>query len=62
MVVEPSAYSLGPKGEIVDEKFEQSESVREWSGGSTDFSMEEDDLDESSIESDKSDLPKSEEL
>tara|TARA_B100001996_G_scaffold237537_1_gene183467 strand:- start:17 stop:370 length:354 start_codon:yes stop_codon:yes gene_type:complete len=61
-VVEPSAYSLGPKGEIVDEKFEQSENVREWSGGSTDFSMGDDDSEVSSMKSNDEDLPESEEL
>ena len=60
-VVERSAYSLGPKGEIVDEKFEQSENVREWSGGSTDFSME-DDFEMSSKNSDEVDVPEIEEL
>ena len=39
-LTEPSAYSLGPKGKILEETFEQSESVRQWSGGSTDFTVE----------------------
>ena len=60
-LVEPSAYSLGPKGEIIDEEFEQSESVREWSGGSTDFSIQEDETDEI-MKSENIEVPKSEEL
>lgn len=61
VLVEPSAYSLGPKGEIIDEEFEQSESVREWSGGSTDFTIQEDGI-EDIKKSENIELPKSEEL
>ena len=61
-IIEPSAYSIGPKGEIIEEDFEQSENVREWSGGSTDFSVDDDSAVE--IESSESEIniPESEEL
>ena len=61
-IVEPSAYSLGPKGEIVEEAFEQSESVREWSGGSTDFTVGDEPLTPLKSNFVKSDIPDSEEL
>jgi hypothetical protein len=61
-IVEPSAYSLGPKGEIIEESFEQSDSVREWSGGSTDFSVEDEITVVDKPEEEKSDIPEPEEL
>jgi hypothetical protein len=39
VIIDPSAYSLSPKERIVEETFEQSEAVKKWSGGSTDFSI-----------------------
>lgn len=61
-VVEPSAYSLGPKGEIIEESFEQSDSVREWSGGSTDFSVDDEEPIVTESKDDVSEIPKPEEL
>ncbi len=40
---DPSMYSLGPSSSIVEEAFEESDEVKAWTGGSTDFSFEEDD-------------------
>jgi len=62
VIVEPSAYSLGPEGEILEEKFEQSENVREWSGGSTDFSVEDNPVDENLSVPGKIEIPKTDEL
>lgn len=41
---DPSMYSLGPSSSIVEEAFEESEDVKAWTGGSTDFSFEDDDV------------------
>ena len=41
--VDPSIYSVGPNATIPDENFDESEDVRSWEGGSTDFSFDEDD-------------------
>jgi hypothetical protein len=41
--LDPSIYSLGPNAAIPEETFDESDDVREWGGGSTDFSFEEDD-------------------
>ena len=40
---DPSMYSLGPSSSIVEEAFEESEDVKAWTGGSTDFSFDDDD-------------------
>ncbi len=40
---DPSMYSLGPASTIAEEAFEESEDVRAWTGGSTDFTFEDDD-------------------
>lgn len=40
---DPSMYSLGPSSSIVEEAFEESDDVRAWTGGSTDFTFEDDD-------------------
>ena len=42
--LDPSVYSLGPNAAIPDETFDESEDVRHWDGGSTDFTFEDDDL------------------
>ncbi len=61
--VDPSAYSIGPDSKIMEESFEQSEEVTQWSGGSTDFSMGQDDYEvEESRKEDKFKIPDSEEL
>ena len=63
VVVDPSAYSLGPNERILEEDFEQSEAVKQWSGGSTDFSMSDDVVkDESSLKSKGEEIPEPDEL
>ena len=39
--IDPSIYSLGPNARIPDESFDESEDVRSWDGGSTDFTFDE---------------------
>ena len=41
--LDPSVYSLGPNAAIPEETFDESEDVRHWDGGSTDFTFEDDD-------------------
>lgn len=41
--IDPSIYSVGPNATIPDEQFDESEDVRSWDGGSTDFSFDEED-------------------
>ena len=41
--LDPLVYSLGPNAAIPDETFDESEDVRHWDGGSTDFTFEDDD-------------------
>jgi hypothetical protein len=38
-VIDPSIYSLSDNHAIPDEEFEESEEISSWSGGSTDFTM-----------------------
>ena len=42
-LIDPSNYSLGPNAALPEESFEESEDVRSWGGGSSDFSFEDDD-------------------
>ena len=42
-LIDPSNYSLGPNAAVPEESFEESEAVRSWGGGSSDFSFEDDD-------------------
>lgn len=58
--LDPLAYSMGPNQEIIEEEFEQSEDVKSWEGGSTDFSFD-DDSDEA-VSSNRSNELKTEEL
>jgi len=39
--IDPSIYSVGPNATIPDETFDESEEVRSWDGGSTDFTFDE---------------------
>tara|TARA_B100000683_G_scaffold131744_1_gene128706 strand:- start:130 stop:498 length:369 start_codon:yes stop_codon:yes gene_type:complete len=39
--IDPSIYSVGPNATIPDESFDESEDVRSWEGGSTDFTFDE---------------------
>ena len=41
--IDPAIYSLGPNAAIPEESFDETEDVRAWNGGSSDFSFEEDD-------------------
>ena len=41
--LDPSVYSLGPNASIPEESFDESEDVRRWDGGSTDFTFTDDD-------------------
>jgi len=41
--IDPSIYSVGPNATIPDESFDESEDVRSWDGGSTDFTFDESD-------------------
>ena len=43
--LDPSVYSLGPNASIPEESFDESEDVRRWDGGSTDFTFTDDDDD-----------------
>ena len=40
--VDPRNYSLGPNHNAPDETFEQSDDVKTWDGGSSDFTFEDD--------------------
>ena len=40
--IDPSIYYIGPNATIPEESFDESEDVRSWDGGSTDFSFDED--------------------
>ena len=42
-VVDPSVYSVGPNASIPEESFDESDDVRSWNGGSTDFTFDEGD-------------------
>lgn len=39
--IDPSIYSVGPHATIPEESFDESEDVRSWDGGSTDFTFDE---------------------
>ena len=45
--IDPSIYSVGPNATIPDESFDESEDVRSWDGGSTDFTF--DDADDAPV-------------
>ncbi len=42
--IDPAIYSLGPNAAIPEESFDETEDVRAWNGGSSDFSFEDDDV------------------
>ena len=59
--LDPSDYSMNPDSAIVSEDFEGDDStIKNWSGGSTDFSFI--DEEEPSIVKEKVKIPKSEEI
>ena len=40
-VLDPSVYSVGPNASIPEESFDESDDVRSWEGGTTDFTFDE---------------------
>jgi hypothetical protein len=42
-VIDPRNYSIRPSQSLPQEEFEESKDVRNWEGGNTDFSFEDDD-------------------
>lgn len=60
-IVNPMAYSIGPNQKIVEESFEQTEDVKSWDGGSTDFSFSDDGV-VASVRLSDDEIPKPEEL
>ena len=62
-VIDPSLYSLSNQHAIPEEDFEESEKISSWSGGSTDFTMtDEEEKPLSKIDSDDLVLPEPESL
>ena len=61
MVLDPSAYSMTGNAEIPEETFDESDEITEWKGGSSTFSIDDDD-DEPVSMVDVQTLPESEEL
>ena len=59
-IVDPSVYSVGPNASIPEESFDESDDVRSWEGGSTDFTVEEDERPLSKVDPDEIDIPKPE--
>lgn len=60
--IDPLAYSLKPNQKIIEESFEESEDVVQWRGGSTDFTIADDELNVNTNKNSEQDIPKSEEL
>ena len=57
--VDPLDYSINPGSIIADEEFEGDDAnVKNWSGGSTDFSF----VDDKPVKEEKIDIPESEEI
>jgi len=63
-IVDPASYSLSPGGEEIPiESFEESDAVTNWKGGTTDFTMdEEEEKPMSRVDPDELELPDPEEL
>ena len=60
MILDPSAYSMTGNADIPEETFEESDEITEWKGGSSTFSIEDDDEPVSLVN--VQNLPDSEEL
>ena len=60
MILDPSAYSMTGNADIPEEIFEESDEITEWKGGSSTFSIEDDDEPVSLVNIQN--LPDSEEL
>ena len=61
MILDPSAYSMTGNAEIPEETFDESDEITEWKGGSSSFSIDDDD-DEPVSMVNVQNLPDSEEL
>ena len=42
--IDPSAYSLSSSAKLVDESFDETNEIKSWTGGNTDFSDLDDDV------------------
>ena len=42
--IDPSAYSLSSSAKLVDESFDETNEIKSWTGGNTDFSALDDDV------------------
>jgi len=60
MILDPSAYSMTGNAEIPEETFDESDEITEWKGGSSSFSIDDDDDPVSKV--DVQNLPDSEDL
>ena len=63
--IDPSHYSLSAEACVNSESFEESEDIRSWEGGNTDFSFDEEDAPPAKIDDPESylkNLPSPEEL
>ena len=61
MILDPSAYSMTGNAEIPEETFDESDDITEWKGGSSSFSIDDDDDEPVSMVNIQN-LPDSEEL
>ena len=61
MILDPSVYSMTANAEIPEETFDESDEITEWKGGSSTFSIDDDDDEPVSIINVEN-LPESEEL
>ncbi|MDG1554984.1 MAG: hypothetical protein P8R00_01920 [Candidatus Poseidoniaceae archaeon] len=61
-VSDPMVYSLSDKHTIPDEQFQQVEEISSWQGGSTDFTVGDDEKPLARIDPDELDLPEPEVL
>ena len=59
-VIDPTVYSLSGNHAIPEEEFQEVEEIAYWEGGSTDFTVEEDERPLSKVDPDELDIPKPE--
>ena len=60
--IDPLAYSLKPNQKIIEESFEESEDVVQWRGGSTDFTITDENLNVAKNKNLGQDIPQPEEI
>lgn len=60
--VDPMVYSLSDQHAIPDEQFQEIEDIASWDGGSTDFTVEDDQRPLSRVDPDELELPAPEDL